>query len=280
MQDMTKTQVQPQPTDQLAPITHDDCLKIESFYQSYGTQIHVSQTYATLYTLTQNDLSKQFDMNKILDCLFLADMEPINNENMVIGQHVGIPLWLFNSGMNPRRPCRQLKFTLAEHGTGFILWQDRIDARSELKIFLKRPNSQYYTIDELSDRKKDQIPIDKLFLISFKASDRKTTIFLKFNVKAEFLSFFDYFKKTHHRICDELKQRTKSLPVRSIEQQKLFNTRLGGMETGGCLDRDMDQFKFRRISKRDISKPFSLRHFISIKSTDKHKYYTLSKLLN
>ena len=37
--------------------------------------------------------------------------------------HRGIPLWLLNSGKNPCRPHRQLKFTLAEYGTGFILWQ-------------------------------------------------------------------------------------------------------------------------------------------------------------
>ena len=70
--------------------------------------------------------------------------------------HRGVPLWLFNSGANPRRPCKQLKFTLAEKGTGFILWQDRIDACSDFKLFARRKSDQKI-VNYSSHRQKLQI---------------------------------------------------------------------------------------------------------------------------
>ncbi len=129
-------------------------------------------------------------------------------------------------------------------------------------MYLKNPNGSYYSAERLPDLINDRSPF-----VSFKASDRRTTVFLKLSVRSEFPGFVDYFKKIHRKISDETKQRTKSLPTRIPDQEaqlKLFS---------------VDEIKRRRISKRDISKPFNFTHSISVKPSDKPKFYTLSKLL-
>jgi hypothetical protein len=248
-------------------MSSDELLKIESFYRSYGTLLNIGGSCACLYTmsnaktytqptyLVNNELkahhhhnhhhnpkrssfisSKQAHTNASLnmaareiDTNILKDFMEAKHQNHVSVYHRGVPLWLFNSGVNPRRPSRQLKFTLAERGTGFILWQDRIDAQSDLKIYsVTKADSKlinYATylekIHELSTLSQQEVAskIEKsldLFssmLITFRASDKKTTVFIKFDVTNETAKFYDYYLQVIKRISTDIKQKTKSLPV-------------------------------------------------------------------
>ena len=49
-------------------------------------------------------------------------------------------------------------------------------------------------------------------IITFKASDRKTTVFVKFDLNNEAALFYDYFMSINRLKRQEIKQRTKSLP--------------------------------------------------------------------
>lgn len=137
----------------MQPISAEEQLKIESFYRSFGTSIYTSNAYACLYTMVNSKTNAKNNFEQIsipknrasiavstgntstilnktssldIDHGILKDFMNNRYQNHVSVYHRGVPLWLFNSGSNPRRPNRQLKFTLAEKGTGFILWQVNI----------------------------------------------------------------------------------------------------------------------------------------------------------
>ena len=59
-----------------------DVLKIASFYQSIGTLVYVARSVATLYTSDFDAMANLRDWKKL---------------------YTGVPIWLFNTGMNPKR---------------------------------------------------------------------------------------------------------------------------------------------------------------------------------
>ena len=251
-------------------ISQEEHAKVESFYKSFGTQLHVACSCASLYTLTLNDVNESKATLDATINLFLSNDDNLISKQKWSVQHRGVPLWLFNTGVNPRRSFRQLKFTLAERGTGFILWQDRIDFRSDFKIFRKRKVS-----DSMQQQQQQKSSLYSLYqeniretgaannlIIAFKASDRKTLVFVKFDFYQEVLKFFNYFLKIHTRLNEEIRQRTKSLPnEKTIKPSNV------------CF------IKYKRISKHDISLPSNIKHLINLKLNDRNIFYTLSKLL-
>lgn len=304
-------------------ISNEDYSKIESFYKSFGTKLHVTNNLASLYTVTLSDPSNfKPTLDTIVNLFMMNDEQMIAKQNWNVC-HRGIPLWLFNTGANPRRPYRQLKFTLAEKGTGFILWQDRIDSRSDFKIFRKRKHetvsdqqqkqSSSFTLyhensnsasstEPSTSSSSSTVATNSLNLhnlvITFRASDRKTLVFVKFDVYQEVIKFFNYYLMVHHKLCEEIKQRTKSLPIgvgneilKPTQQQKRSTMTHNYMQkpTQKCkkLSSTLENqnatticvVKCKRISKNDISMPLNLKHLINVKLNDRNSYYTLSKLL-
>jgi hypothetical protein len=70
---------------QFAPsvrLNEKDVVKIASFYQSIGALVHVARSIATLYTSDFNDMANLRDWKKL---------------------YTGVPIWLFNTGMTPKR---------------------------------------------------------------------------------------------------------------------------------------------------------------------------------
>lgn len=258
----------------LQPISATEKHKIESFYSSFGTTIYTSGTCACLYTMTNlkvpsitsnHDLShrmiKPSNANrasmaigptnipvKNSETLFDIDHEILtdfmNNkyQNHVSVYHRGVPLWLFNSGSNPRRPSKQVKFTLAEKGTGFILWQDRIDACSDFKVYGQRKSDNKIVnyanycdkfevtrsplVDSVRARKEQSLEHFSAMLVTFRASDKKTTVFVKFDMNIEAIKFHEHFASINKTLSQEVKQRTKSLPagVNMNITNKAFNS--------------------------------------------------------
>ena len=122
-------------------------------------------------------------------------------KNLISVRHRGLPLWLFNTGSNPRRPVRQLKFTLAEKGTGFILWQDRIDMLSSFKLFLyDKLTDKVIGIESLAQYNKLVIDNPSMLhsstvVFKFRASDKKTNVLVRFDLSFEAVKFNEYFKR-------------------------------------------------------------------------------------
>jgi hypothetical protein len=63
-------------------LTEKDILKIAAFYKSMGTLVHVAHSLATLYTSDFDAMANLKDWKKL---------------------YTGVPIWLFNTGMNPKR---------------------------------------------------------------------------------------------------------------------------------------------------------------------------------
>ncbi len=347
---------------ELLPISSEEQLKIESFYKSFGTSLYTANTAACLYTMTNLKVdslntfvspstSSLSSMNRASIALSTGNTSTIvknlnkpiiNNhrlpeinhsilkdfmlnryQNHVSVYHRGVPLWLFNSGKNPRRPNQQLKFTLAEKGTGFILWQDRIDTNSDYRIYGMRKSDKkiinfnaYCSAKLINDndsnlRENKFHKVNELFtamLITFRASDRKTTVFVKFDLNNEAASFYEYYLNINQVKQIEMKQRTKSLPA-GIGIQIVNKGFAGQINSGGDknvvtkrmtlkmneqkrqqylknrqsyynnIANNNNGIKYRRISKNDISNPCDLKHIININHSDRDSYYTLSKLL-
>ena len=63
-------------------LSENDILKISSFYKSIGALIYVARSTATLY---------------------ISDFNSMANLNDWKNLYKGVPIWLFNTGVNPKR---------------------------------------------------------------------------------------------------------------------------------------------------------------------------------
>lgn len=127
-------------------LSANDILKVESSYRSIGTQVLACRCLCDLYVTTAERLSKL--------------------EDWLLFQH-GLPVWLLNSGTNPKRQSR-LSLIIAEHGSGFPIWQDTINEHSDVK----QARAQH---------------------ITFRLSDQNTLAVLRFQdltASKEFYSFY------------------------------------------------------------------------------------------
>jgi hypothetical protein len=296
--------------------------KIESFYRSFGTLLHIGNSNANLYTIQNAKIKPKghqescFNRNSIAttSAIKLNETVPLVDEDTLIRDflhdkyknhisvyHRGVPLWLFNTGTNPRRPCRQLKFTLAELGTGFIMYQDRIDSHSGFKLYLlTRPPNRQLT-QYVGGGECDLDSVDTAVFL-FKASDKKTFVLVKFDLNLESIKFYDYYKSILGNLLFELKQRAKSLPISAaavhshassaavttsnhlkLTRLKKSSNDLSLVNRKKAANGENVQppasLRLKRITKSEISPPCNLMHIINITPAEKDLYYTLSKLL-
>ncbi|CAF1221748.1 unnamed protein product [Adineta steineri] len=127
-------------------LSANEILKIESSYRSIGTQVYACRCLCDLYITTAERLGKL--------------------EDWILFQH-GSPVWLLNSGINPKRQSR-LSLVIAEYGSGFPIWQDNINGYSDIK------------------QARDQH-------ITFRLSDKVTLAVLRFHNLSASKEFFSYY---------------------------------------------------------------------------------------
>ncbi|CAF4055543.1 unnamed protein product [Rotaria sp. Silwood2] len=127
-------------------LSDDDILKVELSYRSIGTQVYACRCLCDLYITTAERLSKL--------------------EDWILFQH-GLPVWLLNSGTNPKRQSC-LSLIIAEYGSGFPIWQDTIDGHSDVK----QAREQH---------------------ITFRLSDKTTLAVLRFHNLTASQEFFSYY---------------------------------------------------------------------------------------
>ena len=96
---------------QAALLSANDILKVEASYRSIGSHVFVARSLCELYITTADRLAKL--------------------EDWILFQQ-GLPVWLLNSGAHPKRPQR-LSLLIAEHGSGFPIWEDTISGCSDVK---------------------------------------------------------------------------------------------------------------------------------------------------
>jgi hypothetical protein len=130
----------------LTILSPNDILKVESSYRSIGTQVYACRCLCDLYITTAERLAKL--------------------EDWIFFQH-GSPVWLLNSGTNPKRQSR-LSLIIAEYGSGFPIWQDIINGQSDVK----QAREQH---------------------ITFRLSDKVTLAVLRFDNLIASKEFFSYY---------------------------------------------------------------------------------------
>lgn len=103
-------------------ISEHDLLQIDMFYRSHKTEVHVCPSLANLYfgkVIGQKDQWK-FAMT-------------------------GIPVLVLDTGIHHRD--RKLNVILAEKGTGFVLWKDKVDQLTAYKA----PHANFHTMHLSTD---------------------------------------------------------------------------------------------------------------------------------
>ncbi|CAF3330017.1 unnamed protein product [Rotaria socialis] len=127
-------------------VSDNDILKVELSYRSIGTHVYAARSLCDLYITTAERLAKL--------------------EDWILFQH-GLPVWLLNSGTNPKRQSC-LSLVIAEYGSGFPVWQDNIGGHSDVK----QAREQH---------------------ITFRLSDKVTLAVLRFNNILASKEFFSYY---------------------------------------------------------------------------------------
>jgi hypothetical protein len=146
-------------------VSADDILKVESSYRSIGTQVYVARCLCELYITTADRLAKL--------------------EDWILFQQ-GLPVWLLNSGTNPKRPSR-LSLLIAEFGSGFPIWEDRITGSSDVK----QAREQHITF-----RLSDQITLAVLRFHDLSASKEFFAFYLSIRNDHRYQAMLSH-RKTH-----------------------------------------------------------------------------------
>lgn len=81
-------------------LTDSDKYKIESCYQSIGSSVYAGSCLVELYSTNLESLIKLLDWKHVVG---------------------GVPVWIFNTGHNPKRP-KGLSLVIADKKTGFAMW--------------------------------------------------------------------------------------------------------------------------------------------------------------
>ncbi|XP_015908560.1 uncharacterized protein [Parasteatoda tepidariorum] len=90
-------------------LSEQDIAQIEVFFGSHKTYVYVCRCLANLYFST------------------------VGNDDWGEPERTGIPVLLLDKGETRARNERRLQIVLAEKGSGFVLWKDSIDYRSNYK---------------------------------------------------------------------------------------------------------------------------------------------------
>lgn len=222
--------------------TDNDVLKIESCYKSMGSRVFACKSLADLYSINIKDL-----MN-------LSDWKH---------QSTGMPVWIFNTGLNPKRK-KSLVFVLADRLTGFAL--RKIDSVTFLNDFkwAKKNLLTFRVIDEFDDylnvnNNGDIKSLDRKKLHSTKSSmslksvgklksestnnnNNQNLYALEFKNDFECSRFYDYFRTIAY----------------DVKNQDLFDVNYKPKK------RERIRIFCRRITKAAISQPCAFQHVNSV----------------
>ncbi|CAF1205247.1 unnamed protein product [Rotaria magnacalcarata] len=199
-------------------LSANDILKVESSYRSIGTQVFACRCLCDLYITTTERLAKL--------------------EDWIRFQH-GLPVWLLNSGTNPKRQSR-LSLIIAECGSGFPIWQDTINGFSDVK----QARAQH---------------------ITFRLSDQITLAVLRFNDFSASKEFFSYYQsirnddRYEHLFSTTLLNRHRSSSCGSLLKKRRKTQ--------------------KHISKSSISNPCQFQHITCLQAKDRTRLISLDQCL-
>ena len=153
-----------------------------------------------------------------------------------------MPAWLLNSGTNPKRQSC-LSLIIAEHGSGFPIWQDNINGCSDIK----QAREQH---------------------ITFRLSDQVTLAVLRFNdLKAskEFFSYYISIRNDHRYKHLFITGHNRSSSCGSILNKKKRKSH--------------HQQQQQQLNKSSISNPCQFQHITRLQLKDRTRLTSLNQCL-
>ncbi|CAF0725695.1 unnamed protein product [Rotaria sp. Silwood1] len=199
-------------------LSANDILKVESSYRSIGTQVFACRCLCDLYITTTDRLAKL--------------------EDWILFQH-GLPVWLLNSGTDPKRQSR-LSLIIAEHGSGFPVWQDTINGFSDVK----QARAQH---------------------ITFRLSDQITLAVLRFNDLSASKDFYSYYQSIRN---DKRYEHLFSTIISNRHHRS--------SSCGSILRKHR---KNQNINKSSISNPCQFQHITCLQVKDRVRLISLDQCL-
>ncbi|CAF3639688.1 unnamed protein product [Rotaria sp. Silwood1] len=185
--------IRSQQTIQLGPsirLNERDVLKIASFYQSIGTLVYVARSIATLYTSDFDAMANLRDWKKL---------------------YTGVPIWLFNTGMNPKR-ARNIRLIISELGSSFTLWDTVVNGASDVRL----PKPRHITLKSLETGTVLALKFDDT-----SATDEFHQYFVKLSCNPRNADLFDIFNAK--RRPPEFTLRKRRIKKSAISKPTEFN---------------------------------------------------------
>ncbi|XP_003740902.1 uncharacterized protein LOC100901154 [Galendromus occidentalis] len=192
--------------------------QIEHCYRSQKTSVYVARCLANLY-FTRADQRGNPVAWELSSC--------------------GVPVLILDRGESKARSTRQLQIILAEKGTGFALWRDKIDNLSQYKC----PG------EEAS------------FQTMYLSYDHREMIGFSFDLEGAAQDFFE----TVSDLCADPKNISLSMP-------KLSKKKSSKSKKSKTPEK-------RRVVKSEISTPICFQHVTSVDVMDREKLNSLSSLV-
>lgn len=207
----------------------EEVLKVESCYRSMGAKVFAS--------------------NVLVD-LFSINFQNIFNPADWIHEVSGIPVWIFNTGINPKRK-KCLTFVLADRVTGFALRKiDSVNylnefkwARNNLITFRLTNNDENFYSQKCLQRKQTKITN------SMKSFDKQIQFDKHYLYALEFRNDFE---------CSQFYDEYRSIAY-DTKNRDLFDINFKPKQKDGII-----RIFCRRITKDAISSPCAFQHISSI----------------
>ncbi|OQR67578.1 hypothetical protein BIW11_13441 [Tropilaelaps mercedesae] len=195
--------------------------QIQHCYRSQKTSVYVASCLANLY-FSRTDQQGNPVTWELSSC--------------------GVPVLILDKGESRARTTRQLQIILAEKGTGFALWRDKIDNLSQYKC----PG------EEAS------------FQTMYLSYDHREMIGLSFDREDAAQEFFE----TVSDLCADPKNISLSMPKLSKKKSRSKSRK---------ASKTPDK---RRLAKSEISSPICFQHITSVDVMDREKLNSLSSLVH
>jgi len=178
---------------QFAPairLSEIDVLKVAAFYRSMGTLVYVARSLATLYSSDFDAMANLKDWKKL---------------------YTGVPIWLFNTGLNPKR-SRSIRLIISEFGSSFTLWDTIVNGASDVRL----PKARHMTLKSLETGT----------ILALKFDDTTATeefhqYFVKLSCDPRNADLFDLFNVKRRRPRFELRKR--KIKKSAISKPTKFN---------------------------------------------------------
>ncbi|CAF1004187.1 unnamed protein product [Brachionus calyciflorus] len=204
-------------TQSLNPLlTKTESNKIEQCYKSIGSSVCSSKCQAGLYT---------------------TNLQSLINLNDWKLEANGVPVWIFNSGLNPKRP-KGLYFCIADKKTGFSLWKSNsLTYVNDFKW--TRPGLITFKIVQDNFKKDKHMRVNKGLM-----KPAYTFAAIRFDDELECSKFYDFYR---------------SLYVDSTNDD-LFNPHYKPLKKASSFCNTI----YKRITKNSISSPVAFNHVNSL----------------